>query len=609
MATLRSFRSPFRIILLALCAGTPLLVSALDGELLTWARYYGADCEPVPAVKAIGSMPEDPAAAAIYGLLWGKDDWTDQRAPLMDSEELEAYASHFLQLTVTVAGNPKGGKQPRLLQALLLKIKTLDNDEPGITLFYLLRIMSILKPTDDEAAIKETFAAVKEAAQKPGLGFCLARLSALERFLALVKLDPVEQYIQQQSLARLYAETAVRLIDAGAFKAADKAIDAAAQRFGRSWKEVQDSLKAFLKNRNALHQLVKPQLADWRASPENARRWAMFLLCTFRRIEQAIPAMEASEDSILKNLTVLLKTQGGLIAAGDVLTQLAEGLKPQEADGLKLLALDLYEKASPDNDLPQAKAIRSTLEGRKDPLIMHRLPPEVAHRGVTLRLLTDPPDAFAYVDYMLQALPEALAQSPCRLLGVPPGKNRITVAGFGKRDAGPSQIKAEQGLILYKTQKAGISKLLEQSGKNMLLHQKIKVTGPLVGHMSLFDGEVRAADRQKGFAYNRHPCVFTLLLPRPISLSAIRVKLWDGDERTYKYMLDVSLDGRRFLRVADKSEGVPAGWQNILFPLQKVRVIKLHCLHNSANRSFQVLEVEGYTIASPEQMIKPVVDY
>ena len=100
--------------------------------------------------------------------------------------------------------------------------------------------------------------------------------------------------------------------------------------------------------------------------------------------------------------------------------------------------------------------------------------------------------------------------------------------------------------------------------------------------------------------------VLVLIAP-VLAVVALCIKLWDRDTRTYNYFLEISPDSRTYHRVADKSSKGGSSWQNVLFPPQKVRRVRLHGLRNSENSVFHVVEIEGYEIADPEDMDNPIV--
>src|SRR6185436_17385990 len=93
-------------------------------------------------------------------------------------------------------------------------------------------------------------------------------------------------------------------------------------------------------------------------------------------------------------------------------------------------------------------------------------------------------------------------------------------------------------------------------------------------------------------------------------LSCIRLLLWDGlgednnkqrSSRTYKYRLLTSADHQIWKVIYDSSSEGGNGWQEFRFskPLA-ARYVRIHGLSNSANASFQVVQVEAYDDQPPD---------
>jgi len=110
----------------------------------------------------------------------------------------------------------------------------------------------------------------------------------------------------------------------------------------------------------------------------------------------------------------------------------------------------------------------------------------------------------------------------------------------------------------------------------------------------LIDGNSARYDGSSGFASGEHPCAFTVDLGKTYRLRRLRLLLWDGDARRYKYTASVSVDGRRWTTVADHADEPSHGWQTIDFPPRPVRHIRVRGLHNTANAGFHIVELEAY---------------
>ena len=68
-----------------------------------------------------------------------------------------------------------------------------------------------------------------------------------------------------------------------------------------------------------------------------------------------------------------------------------------------------------------------------------------------------------------------------------------------------------------------------------------------------------------------------------ILLLLFRLLLWDCDDRSYSYYIEVSVNQRDWDVVCDRSRENCKSWQTIKFPQRPVVYIKLTGTHNTAN--------------------------
>lgn len=62
-----------------------------------------------------------------------------------------------------------------------------------------------------------------------------------------------------------------------------------------------------------------------------------------------------------------------------------------------------------------------------------------------------------------------------------------------------------------------------------------------------------------------------------------RLLLWDCDDRSYSYYVEVSTDQQRWTRVADKSQEACKSWQYLQFDPLPVAFVRIVGTHNTAN--------------------------
>jgi hypothetical protein len=112
----------------------------------------------------------------------------------------------------------------------------------------------------------------------------------------------------------------------------------------------------------------------------------------------------------------------------------------------------------------------------------------------------------------------------------------------------------------------------------------------------LIDGVTTGYTGYRGFTQAEWPCTWLVILPRTYLLQEIRLLLWDGNQRHYRYVVETSVDGETFSPLIDRSKGEWRSWQTLTFPPRPVKCIRLQGLHNSANKWFHVVELEAYCI-------------
>lgn len=130
------------------------------------------------------------------------------------------------------------------------------------------------------------------------------------------------------------------------------------------------------------------------------------------------------------------------------------------------------------------------------------------------------------------------------------------------------------------------------------------VTGPAFSPESLIDGESSNFTDNRGFAHGPLNEPWVITLARPYELHGIRMRLWDGDERTFGYEIETSPDGKNFEPLEDRSAGGHTGWQELKFQPRRVKAIRLTGRANSfedrpKNAGLFVVELEAYCEPPP----------
>ena len=162
----------------ALCLAAPLF--GLDAPFSAYARYFGADCRPVPDLKAIGTCPRDTASQEVFRLLWGTADFEDNLTPLVDADDLRNYSKVFLQEVVRVVEGGTKFDRLRLINDHQEVINSLSEEKEDLKAFYFMRMLSL--ETEDTSEFQRDRTIVEALFRLLSkrtliiLGFCLIPL-------------------------------------------------------------------------------------------------------------------------------------------------------------------------------------------------------------------------------------------------------------------------------------------------------------------------------------------------------------------------------------------------------------------------------------------------
>ncbi|XP_057329517.1 BTB/POZ domain-containing protein 9 [Microplitis mediator] len=109
----------------------------------------------------------------------------------------------------------------------------------------------------------------------------------------------------------------------------------------------------------------------------------------------------------------------------------------------------------------------------------------------------------------------------------------------------------------------------------------------LNGQTSNYDWDIGYTCHQIGSG------VILVQLGQPYIIDSMRLLLWDCDDRSYSYYIEVSGNSRNWERVIDKSEENCRSWQTLRFsPPRRVVFIRIVGTHNTANEVFHCVHFE-----------------
>lgn len=101
------------------------------------------------------------------------------------------------------------------------------------------------------------------------------------------------------------------------------------------------------------------------------------------------------------------------------------------------------------------------------------------------------------------------------------------------------------------------------------------------------DGDIYNYDLERG--YTRHTiglpdqCII-VKLGKPSIINHLKLLLWDRDNRSYSYYIEVSLELKDWIRVIDYNQYACRSWQSLFFDTRVVQYIKIVGTNNTSNK-------------------------
>lgn len=110
---------------------------------------------------------------------------------------------------------------------------------------------------------------------------------------------------------------------------------------------------------------------------------------------------------------------------------------------------------------------------------------------------------------------------------------------------------------------------------------------------ALINGDTENYDWDSGYTCHQLGSgAIVVQLAQPFILDSMRMLLWDCDDRSYSYYIEVSTDQQHWHMVADKRKEACRAWQTITFPARPVVFIRIVGTHNTANEVFHCVHFE-----------------
>ncbi|TFK09276.1 cytochrome P450 2K4-like [Platysternon megacephalum] len=101
---------------------------------------------------------------------------------------------------------------------------------------------------------------------------------------------------------------------------------------------------------------------------------------------------------------------------------------------------------------------------------------------------------------------------------------------------------------------------------------------------ALLNGDTKNYDWDSGYTCHQLGSgAIVVQLAQPFMIGSIRLLLWDCDDRSYSYYIEVSTNQQQWTMVADRTKVSCKSWQAITFDRQPASFIRIVGTHNTAN--------------------------
>ncbi|KAI5108506.1 BTB/POZ domain-containing protein 9, partial [Silurus meridionalis] len=110
---------------------------------------------------------------------------------------------------------------------------------------------------------------------------------------------------------------------------------------------------------------------------------------------------------------------------------------------------------------------------------------------------------------------------------------------------------------------------------------------------ALLNGDTSHYDWDSGYTCHQLGSgAIVIQLAQPYLISSIRLLLWDCDERSYSYYVELSANQQHWVRVVDRTRVACRSWQTLRFERQPASFIRIVGTHNTANEVFHCVHFE-----------------
>jgi len=141
-----------------------------------------------------------------------------------------------------------------------------------------------------------------------------------------------------------------------------------------------------------------------------------------------------------------------------------------------------------------------------------------------------------------------------------------------------------------------------------LAHSALVIEGVCRSRNALLNGDTSHYDWDSGYTCHQLGSgAIMVQLGQPYSLDSMRLLLWDCDDRSYSYYIEVSINQKDWEVVCDRTRDAARSWQHISFTRRPVVYIRIVGTHNTANEVFHCVHFEAPATANiPTAMASPI---
>uniref|UniRef100_A0A0B6ZZR2 BTB/POZ domain-containing protein 9 n=1 Tax=Arion vulgaris TaxID=1028688 RepID=A0A0B6ZZR2_9EUPU len=162
---------------------------------------------------------------------------------------------------------------------------------------------------------------------------------------------------------------------------------------------------------------------------------------------------------------------------------------------------------------------------------------------------------------------------------------------------------------LYTSRPFHIDRGLIVPTENVATHQNSAhvIEGVSRTRNALINGNTRNYDWDSGYTCHQLGSgAICIQLAQPYILSTMRLLLWDCDDRSYSFYIEVSTDQQKWTQVVDKRNELCKSWQTVAFDPLPVTFIRIVGTHNTANEVFHCVHFESPANTSVGNLINSV---